>query len=881
MTFFSLSLNSNWEWKQRNSNIDVNLDASVSLSSDSTIAVDNLASAWYPVTRFPSMIHTELLAYNVIPDPYEGVNENEVQWIGEKDWMYRCKFSLPDNFEGKSAVLAFDGLDTFATVYVNGVEVGKTENMFLRYRIEVLSEHLKVGEQNELVLVFESAWFKAKTIEKEHGARNKWNGDSSRLYIRKAQYHYGWDWGPVLMTCGPWRAVRIEIFESRISDVYVTSEILKSHSGADLTVVVTVESPFSGQKVEIIISSPSDTVIAKVSASVINGQAMSIIHVSNPEIWWPLGYGKQSLYKISATLVGEQDLHTVEKNFGIRKCKLVQRPLLDQPGTSFFFEINHKRIFGGGANWIPADSLITRISDERYEAWIKLMADGNFSMVRVWGGGVYESDLFYDLCDKYGLMVFQDFMFACGSYPAHDAFLKLVQDEAEDNVKRLRNHPSIVIWTGNNEDYAVAESTGLSMQSTFDAFPNRKIYEDVLQNTIKRLCPDVDYQPGSPYGGKATDDATIGDVHQWNVWHGSQKPYQQYCDLGARFVSEFGMQGHPHLATVAKYFGSNSDDEKYPQSYTMDHHNKASGGDRRIGIYIVENIKTDLCDLTEFVYASQIMQAEALFWAVRDWRREWKGENREYCSGALIWQVNDCWPVTSWAMVDYYLRPKPAYFSVKRALARTSINIVRKRTSPRFTAGESPADTDINTSIMTASTTHPHKVHIWVSSFDEINNAKIFIRAFTLSGALKQQWEFEVPDISNASVDISQIALPVDEEVVVAAWLVSDLGSTVSEVDGIGPVVARAIDWPQPLKYAKIQTDTAVVAVVNENILEISANKPVKGVILDATDRVDTVKWDDNAFDLVPGEKVFIKFIGSIGPVTGKWLGITGEKVLL
>ncbi|KAJ3119249.1 hypothetical protein HK098_005663 [Nowakowskiella sp. JEL0407] len=508
-------------------------------------------------------------------------------------------------------------------------------------------------------------------------------------------------------------------------------------------------------------------------------------------------------------------------------------------------------------------------------------------MVRVWGGGIYESNIFYDLCDKYGLLVFQDFMFACGSYPAHPSFLASVKTEAEDNVKRLRNHPSITFWAGNNEDYPLAESMGINYDGNdevdFEKFPGRKIYERVLKDVTSALCKDIPYAFGSPYGGVNSGDQTIGDIHQWNVWHGSQNPYQQYGILSGRFVSEFGMQGHPHIRTVKCFFPEDADaaqkrPDYHPQSYFVDHHNKASGGDRRLAIYVFENIKLSSMKLEDYVYASQLMQSEAIYWAIRDWRREWKGAEKAYCGGVLVWQINDCWPVTSWATVDFYVRPKPAFFAEKRALARTTVNLCRRRISEKFTAGESPADAKINTTVYTASEATPHKCSVWVSSFDKFKGGKVVVRAFTLAGNLKKEWIGDIGVIDNASVDVMDVDVPVDEETVIGAWLVSK-GESVSVVENVGDAIARAVDFPQPLRYVdfvhpKITASSgSKTAGDGWEILDITASTPVKHMIFDAASGED-LEWDDNAVDLVPGEVLKVKVKGrNGGGVVGQWLG--------
>ncbi|KRZ98589.1 uncharacterized protein AC631_05655, partial [Debaryomyces fabryi] len=292
-------------------------------------------------------------------------------------------------------------------------------------------------------------------------------------------------------------------------------------------------------------------------------------------------------------------------------------------------------------------------------------------MVRVWAGGIYESDFFYETCDRLGIMVWQDFMFACGQYPGYPEFIENIKFEAIDQIKRLRNHCSIALYAGNNEDYQVAEQFNLewdrndvSGDYSKTNFPARTIYENVLPKLVGEYSVDVPYHPGSPWGGNGTADETTGDVHQWNVWHGNQEKYQDWYRLGGRFVSEFGMEALPNRKTYEACITDPT--ELYPQSETVDHHNKADGFERRLALYVIENIKVKGLDLDSWIYATQLMQLECLGYAYRCWRRQWKGDGQRYAGGAIVWQINDCWPVASWAICDFYKRPKLAYYSVKR-----------------------------------------------------------------------------------------------------------------------------------------------------------------------------------------------------------------------
>jgi beta-mannosidase len=602
--------------------------------------------------------------------------------------------------------------------------------------------------------------------------------------------------------------------------------------------------------------------VSSETVKVKDGHATATFKVKDPELWYPVRYGKQPLYTIDATLLHHSVVTEVDsqsKKFGFRRAELIQRPMKEQPGTTFFFQINGTPVFCGGSDWIPADNFVPRISAAKYRDWVKLVADGNQFMIRVWGGGIFEEQAFYDACDELGILVWQDFMFGCGNYPAYPEYLKMVKEEAEDNVKLLRHHPSIVIWAGNNEDYQYQESENLTYD--FDNkdeeswlktdFPARYIYEKVLADCCRELIPDTYYHFGSPWGGKDTRDPTVGDIHQWNVWHGTQEKYQNFDKLCGRFVSEFGMEAFPSIKTIDSFLPKGKDDpDRYPQSSTIDFHNKADGHERRIALYLVENMRYAPDPIEQFIYCTQLMQAECLASAYRLWKREWRGPGREYCGGALVWQINDCWPVTSWSIVDYYLRPKHAYYTVKREMAPISCGMTRK---------EHKIPRDKYTRVYIDTT---HKIEIWGSNLSLRDMVvDVVVMAWdlvtgkeTFSQTIKTK--FLLPQ--NQSTEITELDVPVrtnnsgeENRIVVAAYLVED-----------GHQVARYVNWPEPLKYAHLQKPKHLAAEVSRDgkTIEISAEVPLKGVALECED--DEVVFDDNLVDIVPGEIVSIGMRG-------------------
>ncbi|KAG7293492.1 Beta-mannosidase B [Staphylotrichum longicolle] len=815
-------------------------------------------SQFLPVSQFPTNVHLDLQHHGLIPDAFIGKNELDVQWVGEAQWTYKTTFTAQAVPEGARAVLAFDGLDTFATVVLNGTTILQTDSMFIPERADVTSV---LKEQNELVIDFDSAFIRGCKLVEQYPDHKWgcWNGDTSRLAVRKAQYHWGWDWGPMLMTCGPWRPINLEIYESRLADLHAETVVDKSLSRANAKVTAAIEG--KADKVRFDISLDGQQVASETADASSGSPTVSFL-IDNPALWYPIRYGKQPLYDIKATLItGDEEVDTISKRIGLRRAELIQRPLQDQPGTSFFFEVNNIPIYCGGSDWIPADNFIPRITRQKYYDWVKLVADGNQFMIRVWGGGIYEEQAFYDACDELGILVWQDFMFGCGNYPAWPALLESIDREARENVKLLRHHPSIVIWAGNNEDYQYQESEGLTYDyENKDAeswlktdFPARYIYEKVLADACSDLIPNTFYHPGSPWGaGLNTRDATVGDIHQWNVWHGTQEKYQNFDKLVGRFVSEFGMEAFPSVKTIDAFLPLGKDDpDRYPQSSTIDFHNKADGHERRIALYLVENMRYAPDPLEQFVYCTQLMQGECLASAYRLWKREWRGPGREYCGGALVWQTNDCWPVTSWSIADYYLRPKLAYFTVKREMAPISIGITR-RTHSHPRDKYTRVNVDVNT-----------QIEVWGSN--------LTLDDLTADCVLKG-WDVETGEETssqtvaaakllpeNRSTEIAALDVPVrkqgageENRTVVAAYLVQD-----------GRQIARYVNWPEPLKYLHLQKPKTLKAQLTADFsaVEISAEVPVKGVALECED--DGVKFEDNLVDIVPGEVVTIGVRGA------------------
>lgn len=716
--------------------------------------------------------------------------------------------------------------------------------MFIPHRVNITS--LLTG-QNELNIKFRSAYKISEAIREKRGHLLCWNGHYGRVYVRKAQYHYGWDWGPSLVTCGPWKPIYLEKYSGRIDDVKIQTSLHDDLCHA--TVCVEVDFEAKGASIEVEVKDPGGGAL---TASDKNS-TQSIFEITNPKLWWPNDAGEQPLYTATIQLKrGDVVLDTLTKTFGVRKIELVQDK--DNTGTTFYFRVNNVPIFAGGSNWIPGDSFLPRLTPERYQRWIDLARRAHHNIIRIWGGGIYEDDAFYDACDRAGLLVWQDFCFACGQYPADEQFRESVRQEAIAAVKRLRNHPSLALLAGNNEDYQIANE-GLKhnmdmpedqwLQSTF---PARYTYQRLLPDVVTEHAPWITYWPGSPFGGiDNNSDRWFGDVHIWNVSSGMLVPYQRYPDLTARFVSEFGMLSCPHYKTaVDNFFGDSKD--FHPQSEAFEFHCKASSYEKRIFTCMGEQFRLSF-ELKTYIFLTQLVQSEAMGFAFRGWRRAFA--NR-HCGGAVVWQLNDCWPVTSWAIVDYFFRPKSAYYTIARAMKPLAVGVIRRyKYNPRpnkqheaLCDGRTKADA---APIIAHAVPHVYPPNestysVWVcNSQAQSNEVTVELRFISIATG-KEVREAQRQTVEAKGTDTTEVFAgeTPDEDTVLAARIFGKDGK----------ILSRECDWPQPLKHLVFPERGLDVQQDGEQIT-VRADKPVKALTFQNPD----VMWDDNCVDLMPGDE--------------------------
>jgi beta-mannosidase len=621
---------------------------------------------WLP-GRVPGSVHTDLLAAGRIPDPFVADNEKQVQWVAETDWEYQRAFTVSsDLLDYEHVFLVCDGLDTLTDIRLNGHLLSKTDNLYRQYRWEVKS-FLREGG-NELLITFFSPVQYVTARQTERLLPGVSQAIPGGPYLRKAPCQFGWDWGPQLPPLGIWRDIRLEGRSvARLDNVY----LCQHHQDGQVTLAatVTVERWQDKPLTAVMDVIGPDGLKLQVERQISDKIQPVQIMIADPQLWWPNGYGQQPLYQVEFTLkTNDQTCDQRVYQVGLRTIEL--RQVQDEWGKSFTFVVNGVPIFAKGSNWIPADSFPTRLTDEHLETLIRDAAATHQNMLRVWGGGFYEEERFYDLCDKYGLLVWQDFIFSCSVYPLHDeAFLENVRQEIVENIRRLRHRASLTLWCGNNEmEWGWVEWNW----DVPDLQDLKKAYHQFFHHTLPKWCaaeaPDTPYWPSSPSADtpfKNPNGSERGDTHYWDVWHG-RKPFTAYRGQFPRFMSEFGFQSLPPLETIRTY----ADEADWNMtSYIMEHHQKNADGNGLIIAQMTDTFRMPK-DFPALVYLSMVLQAEGIRYGVEHWRR-----NMHRVSGTLYWQLNDCWPVASWSSLDYFGRWKALHYAARRFYAPVLLSI--------------------------------------------------------------------------------------------------------------------------------------------------------------------------------------------------------------
>jgi beta-mannosidase len=819
----SLNLDSGWQFR-------------------ATTDVENAAAKQWHQAQVPGVVHTDLLENQLIPDPFDKDNEFHLQWIGLADWEYQTTFQLDAAALAHEHLdLVFAGLDTFADVYLNDQSILHADNMFRTWRVPAKAL-LKPGA-NRLRIVFHSAVEHMLPYVKSlpyvlpsistHNYGNEEN-IATAPYTRKAPYQYGWDWGPRFLTEGIWQPVRLEMWDAlRIDSFHIHQETITSalaNVNAELDVEVSQPTTATVTVSHGEMSGPQTadaTQTLQLNAG-INHISVSLRMVS-PKLWYPVGYGQQNRYRFSAALKsGREVLAHAEAKTGLRSLEL--RRVADEWGKSFEFVVNGIVVYAKGADVIPFDSFPNRVTPKIHRSILQSAVDAHMNMVREWGGGYYESDDFYDLCDELGIMVWQEFSFGGDMIPGDVAYQENVRQEAIDQIKRLRNHPSIVIWCGNNEVETGWYHWGDRQDFKESISPEDRdrvwqdyiiMFADILKTAVEKYAAPTPYWPSSPSANfeEIPDNQHNGDMHYWAVWH-QQAPASDYTKQFPRFMTEYGFQSFAEMRTIRAYAHNPEDFDI--RSIVMQAHQKNKGGNERILTYMLREYREPK-DFASFVYLSQVQQAEIIKIGAEHLRR-----NRPRIMGSLYWQLNDCWPVASWASIDYYGRWKALQYYARRFYDDVLI---------------SPFLND-------------DKVDVYVVS-DKLQplSGTIHMRLLDFSGTslLDQTKDIQIPAQSSAiyfSVDKAALVAKGDPRKSFAVFDLEIGGKRVSR-NLVFFDITHDLDLPVAPKIETNVTQDGKDSVVTLKSAQLARNVYISFGDLD-------VQTSDNYFDLLPSEPATI-----------------------
>ena len=599
---------------------------------------------WIPAV-VPGCVHTDLLAAGKIPDPFYQENEKEVQWVTEADWVYQRKFDVPgDVLKNDCVLLRCEGLDTVAAIKINGSEVGRADNMFRLWEYDVKNV-LRAGE-NEIEITFGSPLTYIKQYE--DAAPNQWV--KGRAWVRKEPCSFDWDWGPDLASCGIWRPITLETFnQGRIADMLV----LQNFSDGTATLEVEVNAEMAGQTAK-----PFQAALTvlhdgkravKQTIQISNGHGTGQLEIKHPKLWWPAGMGEQPLYEVHVELMDDagNTIDATVKRIGLRELKAV----LPQGDSPLHFEVNGVAFFSKGANWIPCDSFTSRVTPEILRRYVADAAAVNINTLRFWGGGYYEDDALFDACDEMGICVWLDCKFACAAYPAFDdQFMDNVRQEVRENLRRLRHHPCIALWCGNNE-ISILNKDKEWRDNTMSSADYDKLFKDWISDQVKELAPQTTYVSGSP---------ECGDTHYWEVWHGD-KTFEAYRTLTG-FMSEFGYQSFPELKTISAF--TNEADRASVVTPVMKWHQRSGVGDvegNQEMLNMIHHYFNAPKDFETTLWLSQILQGYGIKIGAEYWR-----QTMPKSMGCVFWQYNDIWPGMSWSSVDYFGRWKALHYMARK-----------------------------------------------------------------------------------------------------------------------------------------------------------------------------------------------------------------------
>lgn len=768
--------------------------------------------------KVPGSVYGTLLSQELIPDPFYRDNELKVLPLMDNDFIYSTVFSAEKSFfECDEVILRFDGIDTLADIYLNEEFLGSAYNMHRVWEFDVLS-HIRNGE-NRLKVVLHSP---TKYIKEEN--EKIYTGGSHECmegfpHLRKAHCMFGWDWGPRLPDAGIFRDVSLlGIKISRIDSVYVIQHHEEGKVTLDFDVALELFTDKDGTAVKVEVTDPKGRVYTSDHCE----EEDYRIEITDPYIWWPRGYGDQPLYQVKVMLLSEDGeiLDTWEKRIGLRTMTVNTKE--DEWGNCFAHEVNGIKIFAMGADYIPEDNLLSRVTKERTERLLKDAAQANHNCIRVWGGGYYPDDFFFDICDELGILVWQDFMFACASYELDEEFERNITQEVIDNVRRLRHHACLALWCGNNE-METQTLDGIWETSAKQKYDYIKIYEYIIPKIVKEEDPSAFYWPSSPSSGGNFDRPwaeNMGDTHYWDVWHGN-KPFTEYRKFKFRYLSEFGFQSFPCLKTVDSF---TLPEDRNVFSRVMEMHQRNCAANGKIMNYLSATYLYPK-NFEQLLYASQLLQADAIRYGVEHFRRF-----RGRCMGTVVWQLNDIWPVASWASIDYYGRWKALHYAEKKMFAPVIISceeIGELSERPYCIAQPAPIEKSA-------------RLHVANETRKEVSGTVKWQLCDPDSRILESgSTEVTIPALDGVWLDKLDFSEYDEREIHLSYQLLTE-----------GKAVSGNSCLFTPPKHYRF-TDPELVLIRNGNILTVKSRAYAKNVAIEGVD--GDVKLSDNFFDMEAG----------------------------
>ena len=768
----------------------------------------------------PGNVYSDLLDHKKIPDPFVGSNELNVQWASKKNWEYQTTFELaPKTLRKSNIELSFEGIDTYANIYLNDTLIGLTNNSFRTWKYDIKELAKK---KNTLKIHF----FPTKKLEIAESQKIDYNlPPDTRVFTRKAQFQYGWDWGPIINTSGIWKPIKITSWNNmKLDDVYFKQEKL-TDSVASLSVQYTISSDTAVEEATLAIKFDNTTHKITTPAKKGTHTYTTNLEIKNPKRWWTYNLGEPYLYEFDITLKEGRHVKAQQKaTIGLRTIKLITEK--DSKGKTFYFELNGVPVFMKGANYISQNSMQNKVTDAHYEKLLNDVVDANMNMLRVWGGGIYENDIFYDLCDEKGILVWQDFMFACAMYPGDNPFLKNVEKEAIDQVTRLRNHASIALWCGNNENNEgwkrwgwQADKTEAQKKEIWNSY--LAVFDSILPKTVAKLNPEISYWESSPSYGRGNPKYEFeGDAHDWWVWHDAY-PFEHFEKKVPRFMSEFGFQSFPSYEAIQYFTGKDSIDINH-DSYTT--HQKHPRGFQLIHDYMKRDYKVPK-NGDDYVYVSQLLQAKGITMGVEAQRRA-----MPYCMGSLYWQLNDCWPVVSWSSIDFMGNWKALHYKTKKSFQDVLISsVVDNDTINTYIISDklAPLTGDFSLDFIDFNGKKIHNVH---------------------------QQVLIAPNTSQliAKTPLNYIKANVNDYVMKSSF------SSTSNSSSIKTFSPFYVAKPKDLKLPQQDVSTKITKTDHGFIIKVSATTLQKDVFLYTNTKGH---FSDNFFDILPNETISITFI--------------------